>query len=361
MIALDPVSWPDDDRPTEVSTLTIKVMSTLHPILRYYCCVLCFMLAWWAASPTLVAQQTSPADGSGVKPASFVRSSDNHLERQSVRFGRHPARIGDRVEQEIQLAMRLATSLRQGNQIVEKKQTAMRSTQHRIVITTEVSAGRATSVVVEYVKATNQMSVGEPLTSTNTNFSAVDSAPTTEQPVHGKTYHCRREGDEDGKLLITDRAGNVPPKEECEIVSQNMEMIGRANPLVEFLAGRTIALGETLNLPQEAADRLFNLGDRFGAVNRFELTLRKTLVDGGTTCAEFWARVDAASSDSSQMRLQVEGPLVVQIDGCRAVRSELSGPIGLAESRGSYGTISYLMGTGQLSVRINSVYASTKR
>jgi hypothetical protein len=318
------------------------------------------MLALWPTARTSVAQETSERIGSDVKQASFVPSVDKHLERPSVRFGRQASRVGDRVEQKIELAMRLATSLRQGNQIVEKKQTAMRSSQHRVVIMTDVSAGRATSAAVEYVSATCQMSVGDPSSADNTNFSA-DAAPTTEQPVHGKSYHCRREGGEDGKLLVTDRAGNVPPKDEYEIVSQNMEMIGRANPLVEFLAGRTIALGETLNLPQEAADRLFNLGDRFGAVNRFDLTLRNTLIDGGMACGEFWARVDAASNDSSQMRLQVEGPLVIQVDTCRAVRSELSGPIGLSESRGSFGTINYLLGTGQLSMRITSVYATTGR
>jgi hypothetical protein len=192
-------------------------------------------------------------------------------------------------------------------------------------------------------------------------LSPAKSQSPSPQPVEGKTYHCRREGGEDGKLIITDADGNVPPKAEYQIVSEHMEMVGRANPLAEFLAGRSIAIGETLELPQHAADRLFNLGERFGKVDRFDLTLRETIDDGGIASAVFLARVEAASSGSAQMRLQVEGPLVVQIDSCRAVRVELSGPIALAESRGSYSIAHHVIGTGQLSMSIVSVYGDQSR
>jgi hypothetical protein len=257
--------------------------------------------------------------------------------------------------------MRLTTSLRQGNQIVEKNQTTMRTDQHRVVTTTEVADGHVMSVMVRYLTATKQMAAREQTPSANLPSAENNSTPQTVQPVHGKTYHCKREDGGDGKLHVFDEAGQVPPRDELEIVSQNMEMIGRANPLAEFLAGKTVASGETLVLPQDAADRLFNLGDRLGEVNRFELTLRKTLVADDSPCAEFVARIDAASNDSSQMRLQVEGPLVVQIDTCRAVRTELSGPIGLSETRGTYSTISHLFGTGRLNMRIASSYSNAKR
>jgi hypothetical protein len=237
----------------------------------------------------------------------------------------------------------------------------MRTDQHRVVTTTEVQAGRTTSVTVRYLTATKQMAAGEAPLSNNTHSSTGDSTPPTPQPVQGKTYLCRREGGEDGKLLVTVESGNAPPSDEYEIVSQNMEMIGRANPLAEFLAGRVVAVGETLSLPQDAADRLFNLGDRFGEVNRFELTLRRTLTADGAACAEFLAHIDAAKNDSSQMRLEVEGPLVVQVDTCRAVRTELSGPIGLSETRGTYSTASHLFGTGRMNMRIASAYGVAKR
>jgi hypothetical protein len=57
----------------------------------------------------------------------------------------------------------------------------------------------------------------------------------------------------------------------------------------------------------------------------------------------------------------MEGPLVVQINTCRAVRAELSGPIALSETRGSYSTTSHLFGTGRMHMRIVSAYAAAKR
>jgi hypothetical protein len=314
-----------------------------------------------SASPVVTfAQPARQVRDSAVQPASLVRSGDER-EDQTVRFARQTARVGDQVEQQLALEMRLTTSLRQGNQIVEKNQMTMRTDQHRAVTTTEVEAGRATSVVVYYLAATKQMGAAPQPLSGSPPPNAKEPMLQTAQPVNGKSYRCHRESGENGKLLVTDEEGHIPPSDEYEIVSQSMEMIGRTNPLAEFLAGRTVAVGESLSLPQDAADRLFNLGDRFGEVNRFELTLRKTLTADGVPCAEFLARIDAASNDSSQMRLQMEGPLVVQIDTCRAVRTELSGPIALSETRGSYSTASQLFGTGRMNMRITSAYGTAKR
>ena len=110
------------------------------------------------------------------------------------------------------------------------------------------------------------------------------------------------------------RAWQRAATDEYEIVSQSMEMVGRPNPLADFLAGRTVAIGETLTLPDEAAGRLFNLGERFGEVNRFDLTLPRNVRRRRRRPAQYSRRtIDAASNDSSQMRLEVEGPLVIQI------------------------------------------------
>jgi hypothetical protein len=57
----------------------------------------------------------------------------------------------------------------------------------------------------------------------------------------------------------------------------------------------------------------------------------------------------------------VEGPLVMQIDSCRAVQLALSGPIGMSETRGSYSTAYQLMGAGQLKTSIESLYRDAGR
>ena len=149
--------------------------------------------------------------------------------------------------------------------------------------------------------------------------------------------------------------------EEFEIVAQHMEIVGRPNPLAEFLADKSVAIGQTIELPRKIAGKLFNLGDQFGDVTRFELTLQKAHIEGGVTQAVFLARVEAASNGSSQMRMQVEGPLVVQADTCRAAHVDLSGPIGMSETRGSYSTAYQVIGAGQLKMRIASAYRDRKR
>jgi hypothetical protein len=160
----------------------------------------------------------------------------------------------------------------------------MVSKQRRAVTTSEVQAGLTVAVTVRYLEATKQMVVSDRPASDSAIADAKESSHPTAQPVQGKSYHCRREAGDKGQLLVTDERGIVPPTTEYEIVAQNMETIGRANPLAEFLAGRSVAVGETLKLPRDAADRMFNLSEQFGDVTCFDLTLRKTLTVDGAQC-----------------------------------------------------------------------------
>lgn len=308
----------------------------------------------WTVVLLIIAVRASAAYGEqpaattpAVQQASFDRASSRG-ERQAVQFGRRATRVGDKIEQRLTLEVRLNTSLRQGNELIEKSRTAVHTTQRRVVTTTDVEGDRTTAVEVHYLEATKQLTAGD----------SVDTPGPAAQPVQGKTYRCRRAA---GKLIITGATGQVPPPEEYRIVAQHMEMVGRANPLAQFLAGRTVAVGETLELPKELAAQIFNLGDRYGETTRFDLALEKVEPHDGAACAVFLARVEAASNDSSQMRMQVEGPLVMQIDTCRAVRFALSGPIGMSETRGSYSTVCQLLGTGQLKMSIDSAYHDAKR
>jgi hypothetical protein len=316
------------------------------------------MFGWVLGATAGLAQQTPPTTAPAARNASLQPTT--HAAPQSVRFGRCAAQVGDEVEQTISLQVRLATSVRQGNQLVAKEQTVMRGEQRRVVTTTGVAAGRPIAVMVRYLKATKQVAQSRGMRQDGP-ATALSGASPVPQPVEGKTYHCRREGGESGKLLVTDLEGKIPPTAEYEIVAEHMDTVGRANPLGDFLADRYVPVGETLELPHEAADRLFNLGERFGSVKRFELTLRESLNVDGVKCAMFAASIEAASNDSSQMRLEVEGPLVVEIDTCRAVRAELSGPIALSESRGTYGTAHQLIGTGNLAMSVASDHSRSVR
>ena len=164
--------------------------------------------------------------------------------------------------------------------------------------TTHVAGGMTVAVMERYVEAAKEVANGK-------SDGQLGEAALTPQVVAGKTYRCRRDGD---ALLITDADGKIPPLAEYEIVAQNMETLGRPNPLAEFLVGRTVAVGERLALPNEVAEKLLGLGGEMGQVTRFELTLQEIKSIDGATCAAFQASIEAASNDSSQLRLAVDGP-----------------------------------------------------
>ncbi len=307
-----------------------------------------------------IGQRTPPVQRPAVQAASFDRTSAPT--GQAVRFTRRASQVGDQSEQTISFEMRLATTLRQGREIVDKNEKTIRNTQRRIVTTAEMDAGRTTGVHVKYEEATTQL-IGK--TAANKNSGAGTPAESTVvQPVQGKAYRCQREpgseGQEVGKLIVTNDAGQTPPPAEYEIVAENMDAVGRINPLADFLANRTIRIGEKVTLPKEVAERVFGT-DQFGQVTRFDLTLQTVQKEGGKPCAVFLANVEAAAHGSSQMGLQVEGPMVVQLDTCRAIRTDLSGPIGMSESRGSYSTMHQLIGTGRLKMGVATVYRDAKR
>jgi hypothetical protein len=321
------------------------------------------VLVGFVCAGLIQAQQPQAAATAPVKQAAFEREAASLQQPQSVRFGRQAARVGDQADQVIDLEMRLTLTMRRANELMTKNQTSVRTNTHRIVTTMAAEEGRTSAVRVEYPKSTKEVSGSQDANDQIApgGTTVTSQSPSTSQPVEGKTYLCQREPGENGKLIVTDLAGNRPPDEEYEIVSQQMDMVGRSNPFAEFLAGRTVQVGEKLEVPKQLASQMFNLGDQFGEVTRFALTLKKIETEAGHTCAVFQTSVEAASSDASQMRLQVEGPLVVHVDSCRAAKISLIGPIGMSETRGSYSTAYQVMGAGRLQMSIASKYAEARR
>jgi hypothetical protein len=297
-------------------------------------------------------EENAVASDSSVRTAGF-EGTGQKSSRQRVTFAKRAPRVGDEVEQSLGLQMQMVTTMRQGNQLGEKSRTSARNELRRVVSTTHVEAGQTVAVRVQYLEATKQVNASKGGPSLQTPG---DGPEKKAQPVAGKTYLCQRLPGKDGGLNITDEAGHIPPTDEYEIVAQQMEMVGRPNPLAEFLAGRSIAVGETIELPREVAGKIFNLGEQFGDIAKFDLKLNEVSSAEGHTRAEFVARVEAASNNASQMRMQMEGPLVVEVDTCRALNLNLSGPIAMSETRGSYSMSYQAIGTGTLKTHIASTF-----
>ena len=93
---------------------------------------------------------------------------------------------------------------------------------------------------------------------------------TIADPVVGKTYHCERT---DQQLTVTTPEGLVPPLAEYKVVTRAMESLGKPNPLANFLANKTVAVGERLELPAEVAQQVLGFDEKMGDVEKFTLTL----------------------------------------------------------------------------------------
>lgn len=333
--------------PTRVAFIVVIVMGAIPSV---------------SAAEPAAGQSPAPPAKQPVQQTAFDRPAPGAMPAQSVRFGRRESRVGDQMEQNLAMEMRLTLNMRRASELIGKQQTTVRTNQRRIVTSVAAEGGRATKVRLQYVEATKQVVGDQELTADSTAAgSTPPESPPAPEPVQGKTYICYRDASAGAKLIVTDEAGDLPPADELEIVSQQMEMVGRPNPLADFLGGRTIVVGEKLELPNDVARQVFNLGKQLGEVTKFTLTLQKVQPDAGVSCAVFLASVEAASNDASPLRLQVEGPLAVQIESCRTARVDLSGPIVMSETRGTYSTAYQMIGTGRLHTRIASTYREAQR
>ncbi len=147
------------------------------------------------------------------------------------------------------------------------------------------------------------------------------------QAVETKSYLVTRQGE---RLLVTDVDGAIPPQEEYEIVVTSLQNFGLPNPLINFLLGQTVSVGERLQLPQEIAEQLMGLGDQFGKVEQFELVLKSIEAIDGQPCAVFGATIEAVGEQANPIKLRAFGQIVIQTETCRTVRAELSGPLTLS-------------------------------
>ena len=254
---------------------------------------------------------------------------------QQITFVKQISKPGDRIDQQLEFELQLESTVRQGDQEVDKSTTHMVRRQSRTVIAETVDAGRTTAARVRFAKCDRKI-----------------DDQVTEEPVVGKTYRCSRL--QDDRLSVTRDDGALASPDEFAIVSESMQSLGRPNPLADFLAGKTVDVGDVLELPLEVGAALLGADDSLGEVSKFELTLRE--VDGQAGVATFAVEMESLGSKKSQMRLMVTGELDVEIHSCRTQRLELTGPLGMATTTGSYSAARTSFVRGKLRVTMNAEY-----
>lgn len=289
-----------------------------------------FSISWLVVMCCALVCQPAAGDGSTAR---------------SVRFSRRTPSAGDVGAVSVNTTTSMEVSVHSGEQLVHQNSTRVHRAQQRTLRLTHVEPGVRMAGEVTYRQADQSVVQGE------------KEAESVRQPVVGKTYRVERQGE---NLLITTASGDIPPQDEFQIVWHNMEAFGKPNPLTSFLDGRTVAVGDVLNLPTDAAMQLLAFGDDLVQVERFSLTLEEVREAGQGLQAVFRAFVSSRSHGRSQMGMQVEGKLIVDAATCRVVLLELAGPVGMTETH-SNGPDTYLVtGRGKIHVAMRGEFRVAK-
>ena len=188
---------------------------------------------------------------------------------------------------------------------------------------------------------------------------STDDAKPIVQAVVGKTYLCRRQ--EKGPLQVSREDGSLPSPEEFKVVSESMASLGYPNPLAEYFGGRTVAVGEKLKLPKEVGAGLLGSDSKLGKVVRLEATLLEVLELQGNRVARLGVDMEAQGEASMQMRLSVQGTIDLEVESCRVLRIELSGPLAMASSIGSHSHTQITQVSGKLSVEMSAIYSAGQK
>jgi hypothetical protein len=282
-------------------------------------------------------------------------------ETESCRFRYRPPQVGEDAQQTVESNLQLTVSMQMSGQVIDsfdqkvdrkhsRHLTVLRSNEDRILL------AKVTYQATQLTTTTK----GEP-------------APVVEHPIVGKTYLVARP-EKDGELSITYEDGTTPPEQELAVVRANVDGIGRPNKLGQYFHGRTVKIGQVLQLPNELANEVMGLRDAVGKVTRFEMRLVGTRQikrggqdDSSTTakppieCAVIEIAIDAGQPEKEGMKLQVRGEVVMEINTCRTHAAKFGGPVAVTELRGPPGHQFTVAGHGKMNVAIRSDHADVRR
>lgn len=280
---------------------------------------------------------TDLAAESKVQPATYQESPAS----AAVKFRQQPARVGDRVSQQVAIHLDMKTKVVQSGQIAHQDHTTLQRRQRRLIEVTEVAEGRVRRARVSFSYARSQSPESQ------------EPDQLKAQVVEGKSYLVERRGK---SLLVTDMQGAIPTQKEFEIVLSSVQTLGLPNPLAEFLVQRAIHVGDRFAVPKELAERIMGFDDQLGQVQKFELALQSLQTIEGETCALFETTIVIRGDQSNPLQVNIEGQVLIQTATCRTVEAKLTGPLHMTAIEESY----EFSAEGGLEMAIRSQYDTSK-
>ena len=165
------------------------------------------------------------------------------------------------------------------------------------------------------------------------------------EPVAGETFVVT--ATESGPR-VTDERGNPVDEKTAGQVAGDFSGLAEPDPLCKLLDGRTVALGEVLQLGPEFAGLLgASSGD--DEVESFTLILREVAPRRGVR-GDFELQVQLASQqiEGATMSVQAAGLVTLSVDDCRPLSVEMAGPMTIAGTSQENGQTLTLRGTGRV-------------
>lgn len=259
---------------------------------------------------------------------------------ESVTFTFQQPQNGQRIHQEVDSRTKVQTTFEQSNQLISSESKNSLLQQVREILILEADPSKTVRVQVTYTRAVRK------------NRGKLLDRPKP-QPVAGKTYLVQRIGD---VLQVTYPDVTQPSAEEVLIVQANMRAVGRTNPLAKFLDGRTIQIGQRLQLPHNLAADMLGGSDALKTAETVFLTLSRTKRINGQRAAVFKAEILGPYTDDGIRSIQSEGEIIVAIATCRTLRAQMDAKVALVEERGPKGATFTVSNVGKVHLKIEARY-----
>ena len=256
-------------------------------------------------------------------------------EAQQATFHHLPAENGQKIWQHLTVFANTTTTYEQASQKIARQHRHVTREQVRRLTILDARPGPQNVVQVRYEKAQR------------THSSAGRQAAIEPQPVAGKTYVVHRPAEE---LVVTGENGTEVTPEEIRIVRENMQSVGRANPLAKFLNGKTLQVGQRVQLPANVAEEMLGWQSDFGKPQEVTLTLNGLQTGTGQVIADFELQIEGESVEGMDDTTRINGALSVEVNTCRVVATNLKAVVAVRQQRGPTGNTFYVSHQGKANI-----------
>ena len=267
----------------------------------------------------------------------------------SVQFNYRLPQVDERSANSAQYDFNLSVALKDsaGKVVSQKKQVKSRSVDREIKVL-EVSGDRPLKVEVKYGRVSEDKHEGE---ANYSNHSFADRGFGDSLPIENKTYLVERRGIP-LPLQVTSASGETISNIEHTLVAGNMDSVGHRNQLGRFLHGKTVKVGETLQLPKEMAAELLGMREANGDAQKLELKLTGVHEESGRKLADFATTLLVKIGSTST--LDLTGSMQIDIDTCRIFAADFAGTISSHDAQADHGQVVDVVADGTLKVAIKS-------